>query len=644
MMNPPIARSPITSYLKLFVLLGIGVGFLLLVSIRLITSYMQSERENGELLKDESTQFLHVFELKLKEGKEDLIEFLQPTPKLNPRKQWIETLKQKTNEYYKNHQEDFFSFLKEITHYTELVSDLYHTCAPWNSHYVSVQNKINQTRNQLYDSINMFHELTNIAEGENRIQLAALIHRYRDSSAMRNDTIGAEIIGKMTALNFSNLKMEIGTLSLLIERLISETEIDVFVDYKDNQIKPVLSRIERIVGYLNDASGDKYLAITNLKREIINELFGDGALLNDEYQTIELGREGLYSFLLDALLLERERQKNLDRISLIFNQFEEILIQMQNALYFQLENLSINTGIRIQYASYIIYAITFLLSAVFLLLASVIVKAVNRQVVTIHSVNQRLQSQTQELETVNQTLYAEIERRKVTEKALTISEERYRSLFETSRDSIVFVTLDGRIEDPNQAYLDLLGYSREEALNKSITDFTPSQWNEFEERIHEEQVMKQGFSEEYEKEVVRKDGSIRYVSVRSWLVNNEKKKPIRTLRILRDITERKILEGELQRKTLEYERQQVMIKSFATICHYLSQPLTVLWGLLRLLKNTPEFSQDKKVSKYINQCIESTDKMSSLINKLRAIDEYKTTDYTKLTEMVEIEKESENNL
>ena len=55
------------------------------------------------------------------------------------------------------------------------------------------------------------------------------------------------------------------------------------------------------------------------------------------------------------------------------------------------------------------------------------------------------------------------------EAALRKSEDRYRSLFEDSKDAIFITTGDGTILDVNQAMLELFGYHRSETnqVNRS---------------------------------------------------------------------------------------------------------------------------------------------------------------------------------
>ena len=132
------------------------------------------------------------------------------------------------------------------------------------------------------------------------------------------------------------------------------------------------------------------------------------------------------------------------------------------------------------------------------------------------------------------------------------SEDRFRALFDMSRDGIVFVDLDGHIEEMNQAYLDLVGYGRDEITTHTYQDLTPEKWRAIEAEIIETQVMQRGFSDEYEKEYVRKDGSIAPISLRTILVRDLEGRPIRFMGIVRDITELKEKEEALKASERRY--------------------------------------------------------------------------------------------
>ena len=138
------------------------------------------------------------------------------------------------------------------------------------------------------------------------------------------------------------------------------------------------------------------------------------------------------------------------------------------------------------------------------------------------------------------------------EEALLASEKKYRQLFETSSDGIVFVKLDGTYENANKAFTDMIGYSIDELKKMSYKDITPKKWLKFQEEVVVSQIKMFGYCEEYEKEYLRKDGSIFPVVIHSWLVKDENGKPLRTMAIIRDITLQKRIESEKEKvKRLE---------------------------------------------------------------------------------------------
>ncbi|MFT5349399.1 MAG: diguanylate cyclase (GGDEF)-like protein/PAS domain S-box-containing protein [Gammaproteobacteria bacterium] len=118
----------------------------------------------------------------------------------------------------------------------------------------------------------------------------------------------------------------------------------------------------------------------------------------------------------------------------------------------------------------------------------------------------------------------------------------YRTLFETSREGITSVDLEGHIEMCNDAYCNMLGYSLDELMKLTYKQLTPGKWHAMEAEILEEKVMKEGYSGEYEKEYARKDGTVFPVAVRAWLVNDDEGNPKQLIGLISDITERKQIE------------------------------------------------------------------------------------------------------
>ena len=96
----------------------------------------------------------------------------------------------------------------------------------------------------------------------------------------------------------------------------------------------------------------------------------------------------------------------------------------------------------------------------------------------------------------------DITQRKIYERAEEESQQRFRAIFNGTNDAILLVDDSGKYVKVNPAACKLLGYSREELLNKTISDIMhahfPTLWQEFmDESSHEGTV-----------EILRKDGKI----------------------------------------------------------------------------------------------------------------------------------------
>ncbi|MBU1274535.1 MAG: PAS domain S-box protein [Proteobacteria bacterium] len=110
------------------------------------------------------------------------------------------------------------------------------------------------------------------------------------------------------------------------------------------------------------------------------------------------------------------------------------------------------------------------------------------------------------------------------------------ALARTLGEGIVLCAMDGKVVQANQAYQDMLGYSLKELRKKTYQELTPAKWRDLEDKLREEQIMKRGWCEVYEKEYVRKDGGVFPVRTQAWLVRDEGGRPLYLLGIFRDIS------------------------------------------------------------------------------------------------------------
>jgi PAS domain S-box-containing protein len=133
----------------------------------------------------------------------------------------------------------------------------------------------------------------------------------------------------------------------------------------------------------------------------------------------------------------------------------------------------------------------------------------------------------------------DITERKQAEQMVTKSEKKYRHLYESMMDGFVLVSLDGLIREYNESYKEMTGYTSEELLKLTYNDLTPEKWHSFEQVIVEGQVLTRGYSDVYEKEYRKKDGTIVPVEVRTFLLRDEAGSNLGMWAIVRDVTERK---------------------------------------------------------------------------------------------------------
>lgn len=147
-------------------------------------------------------------------------------------------------------------------------------------------------------------------------------------------------------------------------------------------------------------------------------------------------------------------------------------------------------------------------------------------------------------------LLMDITAHKQVEKTLLASEKKYRTLYDSVTDGIVKANLQDQFEECNPAFLAMLGYSLDDLKGRSCTDITPARWTALEKDIVAQQVMVRGYSNEYEKEFIRKDGSLISVSIKLWLAKNEQGEPESLWGLVRDISARRQAEAALQRLAL----------------------------------------------------------------------------------------------
>jgi PAS domain S-box-containing protein len=192
-----------------------------------------------------------------------------------------------------------------------------------------------------------------------------------------------------------------------------------------------------------------------------------------------------------------------------------------------------------------------------------------------------------------------------TQEMLKESEERYRTLFDKSRDGIILMGIDMKIIDCNNAALELLGLSKEEVLGKSFLELGIVSRDDFPLVM---ETFYKGLRERVETFELKVElrGETRWVEV-SPTTLKKNRKPFAILNIIRDITERKKLETNLRmgldRLKILHEVDKGIIegKSFEEISKLALHRLRELLGF----EAVGLFKYDKDKNEIVLECFDS---------------------------------------
>ncbi len=208
-----------------------------------------------------------------------------------------------------------------------------------------------------------------------------------------------------------------------------------------------------------------------------------------------------------------------------------------------------------------------------------------------------------------QSLEAEIAERKRAEEHLRLSENRYRRLFEASRDGILIVDpCTGIITDANSSMTELLGYNHEQLLGQELWHIG---------LLQDREAALEALRELREKHVLRyetvllhiTEGQRRVLEIVCNLYQENGHDVIQCN--IRDITERKELE---QRKD----------EFISMASHELKTPVTSLKGFLTLLQRRLTTQGEEKGLHYLARMDAQVHRLTTLINDLLDLSKMQT--------------------
>lgn len=148
-----------------------------------------------------------------------------------------------------------------------------------------------------------------------------------------------------------------------------------------------------------------------------------------------------------------------------------------------------------------------------------------------------------------------LERYAAMQDELQTSEEKFRTVVEQLGEGIVITDLDERIIYTNQRNCEITGYSRDQLVGRIASDVLTVP--EDRARVRDQHATRSdGASSSYQVQQMRRDGSRIWVEIHGQPLRDATGEPSGTVGVIRDITQRRLAEEELQRRTAELQESE----------------------------------------------------------------------------------------
>ena len=197
------------------------------------------------------------------------------------------------------------------------------------------------------------------------------------------------------------------------------------------------------------------------------------------------------------------------------------------------------------------------------------------------------------------------------------SESRLRRLSESNLISICYWRSSGEITDANDAFLNLIGYTRDDLLNHRLNwwDFTPP---EYHKRDNEQlQVLASDARHvAYEKEFIRKDHTRVPVLVGAALLDGSNRRGISYALDLTPLKNAQQRTAALEDQLRQSQKLEAVGQLASGIAHDFNNLLNIMIGYACMIE--ARVSSDSTSRDHVQHVLKAADKASTLIRKLLA--------------------------
>lgn len=198
------------------------------------------------------------------------------------------------------------------------------------------------------------------------------------------------------------------------------------------------------------------------------------------------------------------------------------------------------------------------------------------------------------------------------EKALQVSESKYRTIFETANEGIWVGDKQQTTILINKVLSQMLGYSESELIGRPIHELFYE--DELEDHALQMSKRAKGIDTVYERKFKHKDGSTLWCIISAKAVLDDDGDFDGSFSMITDISDRKLVEERILHAKEKAEAANMVKNEFlANMSHELRTPLNGILGMLQLLQATPQNVEQKK---FIGNAITASRRLTRLLSDI----------------------------
>lgn len=229
------------------------------------------------------------------------------------------------------------------------------------------------------------------------------------------------------------------------------------------------------------------------------------------------------------------------------------------------------------------------------------------------------------------------------ERTLREAEDRYRVLFERSRDALYVSRPDGTVVDANGRFLDLFGYSRSEIWSLSTDEL----YEDPEDRTRFKEIVdREGFVEDFPVRLRTREGAVLDCLVTATARHDADRKVVEYHGSVRDVSASRSLHALADRKTRELQDAVSELEAFTySVSHDLRTHLVTMGGFATILWNEHRHLLDEEGQEYLDRIVAAGRRMDAFVQDLLSFSRVRSSEVTlERVDLVELAEEAVRSL